>query len=151
MYQFYNSQFFISPNMKHSIPFILFFILAGLFACKKEEQETLRMDKKSLTDELAIFYYQQKLKNNTILYVDHMHSCDSTSQEYKNRIADMLKHHKKHILSYKKGVDSVRVSHKQFNAQENMAYVYFNVFYKDHSTEEVLLPLVFKDNEWRIQ
>lgn len=128
---------------------LLFF---NLHSCNKSQDEEEKIvDKQELTNELAEFYYTLQLKNNYEKFLDNMHSCDSTNSEYRSRMHDLLIHHKKYISSIKKGVDSITVSHVQYNESLNAAHVFINVNYKDKSSEEIIFPLILKDNEWRIR
>ena len=128
---------------------LLFSVLAA--SCEGGVASDENINKSELTDELAIYYYKLKFNGNYQEHIANMNSCDSTTEKYKKRMHDLLTHHVKDIHKEKKGIDSIRVTRKQFNANEDVAYIYLNVAYKNKTTEEVLLPLVLIDKEWHIR
>lgn len=138
--------------MKTCLPLLyIVFLFLTLHSCNKSENGEKVVDKQHLTNELVKYYYTLQLKNKYDIYIDHIQSCDSTSLEYRNRIQDLLIHHKKHISSIKKGVDSISVSHIQYNKSHNAAHIFLNINYKDKSSEEILFPLIYKNNEWKMR
>ena len=137
-------------KLKTLLPLLLI-TLISMSSCLGNSQTEPEIDKTTLTDELAVYYYKLKVKGNYKECISNMNSCDSTTDKYKNRMHDMLKHHANGIKSEKQGVDSIFVTRKQYNAQGNIAYVFLNVRYKDQTQEEILLPLVRKDNEWHLR
>ena len=129
-------------------------ILAATFclsSCKKEEDKAVNVDTSILTNDLAVYYYKLPFESKYDTYIDCMASCDSTTQEYKNRMKDILKHHTETVRKDRTGIDSIRVERTQYNLKHDAAYVYMNVFYKDKSSEEVLFPLVYVDKKWKIR
>ena len=125
--------------------------LCSMMSCNHESENRIQINKKELTDELAIYYYQSKFRNFGKDYVSYMQSCDSAPTAYKNRMQNLILHHAKDLKADKKGIDSICVAQKHYNDKQDLAYVFLNVHYKDKSSEEVILPLVKVNKEWKIR
>ena len=139
--------------MDYKIPYIslILVFLISVVSCTNQATENIPVDKTVLTNELALYYYNLKVKGNTTAFVDGMLSCDSTPHTYKLRMKEMIQHHQKILKREKRGVDSIHVSRMTYNKCRDMAYVFLHISYKDKTQEEVIFPLVFSNNEWKIR
>lgn len=100
---------------------------------------------------MAVSCYKMQANGLFDEYVKAMHSCDGTTDAYKQRIVVMLRQHQRQINEEKKGLNDVQVLRTEMHNNNRMANVFLNVSYKDGSKEEVMLPMIFDGSQWRMQ
>lgn len=84
-------------------------------------------------------------------YVRRMYSCDGTTEKYRQNMRLYLKEHKEKVDELRKGVKSAAVVRKEMHKGGTVAHVFINVTYGDGTTEEILFPMVYDGEKWRIQ
>lgn len=104
-----------------------------------------------LTETEALRLYELAARGNFSGSVNAMESCDSTTDAYREQMELRLKHHYTQILKERGGYESASVTHIDLYADGRMANVFLQVTYADSTWEEVLFPLVFDGEHWRIQ
>lgn len=126
--------------------------LTSLFACNSNNsQQAYSEPPIEKADSMAVAYYQMLVNGNFTGYVEAMQSCDNTTADYKQRIESMLRHHQQEIKRNKKGVQQVTALRHELHDNDCMANVFLRVTYKDGSEEEIIFPIVFDGERWRIQ
>ena len=129
--------------------FLVLLTAAALTACGGDKGPSAS-DRTALTDTLAVHYYMLGAQGHYAEYVDAMLSCDSTTADYKSRMALALKHHYASIARDRQGVKRATVLRTEMHDSGRMANVFLNVTYGDGSDEEIIFPLVYDGQHWRI-
>lgn len=129
----------------------LFIALSLTNSCSNSTNNAAQLPTSEGADTMAIACYKMQANGQFDDYVKAMHSCDGTTNDYKKRIIVMLRQHQKQINDEKKGVSNVQVLRTELHNNDRMANVFLNVAYKDGSKEEVMLPMIFDGNQWRMQ
>lgn len=129
--------------------FLVLLTVAVFTACGGDKGSSAP-DRTALTDTLAVHYYMLGAQGHYAEYVDAMLSCDSTTADYKSRMALALKHHYASIARDRQGVKRATVLRTEMHDSGRMANVFLNVTYGDGSDEEIIFPLVYDGQHWRI-
>ena len=133
-------------------PFLsLFIALCLTTSCSNRTNNAAQLPTSEGADTMAIACYKMQVNGLFDDYVKAMHSCDGTTDAYKERIIVMLRQHQKQINDEKQGVSNVQVLRTELHNNGRMANVFLNVNYKDGSKEEVMLPMIFDGKQWRMQ
>ncbi len=131
---------------------LLFTTIVCLFnSCQKNASDVAKNKSSEGADSMAVLCYKMQVDGNFQDYVKAMKSCDKMPNDYQQRIVKMLRHHQKFVMKEKKGVKKVDVLRTEMHNKNLMANVFLNVSYNDGSVEEVLLPMVYDGNRWRMQ
>lgn len=129
----------------------LLFSLALLAACGAKHCPPPPDADIQRADRMATYYYMLRAKGYFADYVAAMQSCDGTTAKYKGNMENLLRHHQARIDKEKKGVVRVKALRYELHDNGRMANVFLSVSYGDHSSEEIIFPLVYDGKRWRIQ
>ncbi|MGM9689025.1 MAG: hypothetical protein ACI3YD_08230 [Alloprevotella sp.] len=102
-------------------------------------------------DTLAPYYYNLRAQGHFEAYVNAMHSCDSTTPAYKQQMIRLLRHHQLEVNQTKQGVNRVELLRTEMHNHNRLAHAFLKVTYNDSTHEEVMFPMVFDGEHWRIQ
>ena len=131
---------------------VMVWVLACMTVCGcKAPQQEPNDERYGLEDSLIVDYYLMGVDGRYAQCVASMHSCDGTTQAYKDQVTLALKQRNASVGKQKRGVKHVGVERVTFHADHTMANVFLNVAYNDGSQEEVLFPLVLDKGIWRMQ
>lgn len=122
-----------------------------LLSCHRSGADMAKDKSGEGADSMAVACYKMQAEGRFDEYVKAMKSCDKMPADYQHRVVMMLRHHQKQVLEEKKGVKDVAVLRTEMHNQERMANVFLNVTFNDGTTEEVIFPMVYDGQRWRVQ
>ena len=96
-------------------------------------------------------YYELYRSGNYAEYVKAMQSCDNKPADFCKQMADALKQHAARIKEEKGGTVSAEFLRSELHAEHSAADAYLSVTYGDSTKEEIVLPLVFWQDKWRLK
>ena len=96
-------------------------------------------------------YYELYRSGNYAEYVKAMQSCDDKPADFCKQMADALKQHAARIKEEKGGTVGAEFLRTELHAEHSAADAYLSVTYGDSTKEEVILPLVFCQDKWRLK
>lgn len=96
-------------------------------------------------------YYELYRSGNYAEYVKAMQSCDDKPADFCKQMADALKQHAARIKEEKGGTVSAEFLRTELHAEHSAADAYLSVTYGDSTKEEIVLPLVFWQEKWRLK
>lgn len=140
--------------MKYLIYGKLKVLLLSIFVLSSCHNSTIDYAKDKTSqgaDSMAVVYYKMQVNGQFQDYINAMKSCDSMPSAYQQRIVSMLRHHQKQIFKEKQGVKDVKVLRTEMHNNNFMANVFLNISYNDNTTEEILFPMVYDGEKWRVQ
>lgn len=105
----------------------------------------------TLEDTTALYYYGLRAEGRYEEYVASMQSCDGASPEYRNAMVSLIRHHQTEVNRTKGGVAYTETIRKEMHDGDSMANVFLAVTFRDSTREEIMIPLVFHQGEWRIR
>ncbi len=81
-------------------------------------------------------------------YVEHIQSCKDKPEDYKERIAELHRHHAREMKA--KGVETtgLKVTKMVRRPGAEVVDVFLRINYADGSAEEKLFPMVFDEGKW---
>lgn len=103
------------------------------------------------TADEVIAYYELYRSGNYADYVKAMQSCDDKPADFCKQMADALKQHAARIKAEKGGAVSAEFLRTEMHAEHSAADAYLSVTYGDSTKEEIILPLVFWQDKWRLK
>lgn len=122
-----------------------------LLSCHRNGADMVKDKSSEGADSMAVTCYKMQAEGRFEDYVKAMKSCDKMPADYQHRIVMMLRHHQKQVMEERKGVKNVKVLRTEMHDNERMANVFLNVSFNDGTSEEVILPMVYDGQSWRIQ
>lgn len=125
--------------------------LAGLAACSgaKAEEEP---DPHVLLEVDVEAMYDTYIRGDYAAYVSQMESLDDKPESYRKQMADLMKQrHRQQEEDHNGGPAACHVKDLKINHEGRYCEAYIVVTYKDSTEEEILLPLVFKNEKWRLK
>ena len=103
------------------------------------------------TADEVMAYYELYRSGNYADYVKAMQSCDDKPADFCKQMADALKQHAARIKAEKGGAVSAEFLRTELHAEHSAADAYLSVTYGDSTKEEIILPLVFWQDKWRLK
>ena len=103
------------------------------------------------TADEVMAYYELYRSGNYAEYVKAMQSCDDKPADFCKQMADALKQHATRIKAEKGGAVSAEFLRTELHAEHSAADAYLSVTYGDSTKEEIILPLVFWQDQWRLK
>ena len=103
------------------------------------------------TADEVMAYYELYRSGNYADYVKAMQSCDGKPADFCKQMADALKQHAARIKAEKGGAVSAEFLRTEMHAEHSAADAYLSVTYGDSTKEEIILPLVFWQDKWRLK
>ena len=103
------------------------------------------------TADEVMAYYELYRSGNYADYVKAMQSCDDKPADFCKQMADALKQHAARIKAEKGGAVSAEFLRTEMHAEHSAADAYLSVTYGDSTKEEIVLPLVFWQDKWRLK
>ena len=103
------------------------------------------------TADEVMAYYELYRSGNYADYVKAMQSCDDKPADFCKQMADALKQHAARIKAEKGGAVGAEFLRTELHAEHSAADAYLSVTYGDSTKEEIILPLVFWQDKWRLK
>lgn len=127
---------------------VLCAILLVLSACSKESAS----DANTLpTDAEVVQMYNHYIQREYGVYVDQMESLDQKPTTYRAQMVNLMKQLRHRQDSLHGGPLSCRVIKMEQSHDSNYCNVFLEITFNDRSYEQILLPLVRKDDIWRLK
>lgn len=122
-----------------------------LLACQSSPKLPAAYADDGQIDSIAVTYYRMLADGDFAGYVQAMQSCDNAPEQYKKRTETLLRHHQKEIERTKQGVRAVTSLRHELHDNGQMANVFLRVAYNDSTEEEIIFPIVYDGQRWRIR
>lgn len=123
----------------------IFVALLAVSACQKAQ------DPKEVVAKVAQTYYDSLLAGNVKYYVEGTFMTDSIPAGYKEELETNMKMFIGQQQAEHQGISSAKVTDVSVDTATNTANVYMTLTYGDSTSEEVLVPMVEKNNVWYLR
>jgi hypothetical protein len=123
----------------------IFVALLAVSACQKAQ------DPKEVVAKVAQTYYDSLLAGNVKYYVEGTFMTDSIPAGYKEELETNMKMFIGQQQAEHQGIASAKVTDVSVDTATNTANVYMTLTYGDSTSEEVLVPMVEKNNVWYLR
>jgi len=123
-------------------------VLFVLLSCAKTNKA---VSVKERPGDAAIYYMRCIMQENYDEYIRAMISCDSASVDYKDKMRILVKQMvrtKKLEMDSCKQIECLKADVK-YNG--DYANTFLRLTYANDSTETIILPLIWKDDRWRLR
>lgn len=125
--------------------------ISMLMACHKDDAAQTVRDGR-LRNEDVEEMYRPYLRGEYDVYVAQMESLDDKPESYRQEMAMLMKQrHRQQEEDHSGGPLSCRVKKLEFDADSTFCSAFLLVTYMDTTEEEILLPLVRKNGQWRLR
>ena len=123
------------------------FLLISLFSCSEEQGDRFTSESaQRAAQQYCALYTQGKTKE----YVEGMVGSESFPPEYKEMLQDVLAQGAKE-LERKGGVVRVEATSDTLYVADSTAYVYLDLVFTDSVHEQIGVPMVFQEGNWRLK
>lgn len=126
-------------------------LMISLGACRGAKAEEER-DSHTLLETDVEAMYNHYIQGEYAVYVDQMESLDDKPESYRKQMADLMKQrHRQQEEDHNGGPASCRVKDLKIDSDGRYCEAYIVVNFKDSTEEEILLPLVLRNDKWRLK
>lgn len=126
-----------------TLPVIVFFLLA-LIACSGPTPEEMA----SLA---AKGYYDHLVKGEYELFLEGKDGADSLPDDYREQLLASYKQFMALQHNDHHGIREVRISNAKTDSTQNYINVFLVLCFGDSTNEEVVVPMVERNNSWRMK
>lgn len=134
-------------TMKKVLWICIFLLTAFLGACKDGK----KADDPAKPGDKAVFLVQCLADEKYDECIKAMVSCDSASDNYKDKQKIMLKQMVRDKKKDGASLKAVECLHSDVDQHGHFATNYLQLTYSNDSTETVIFPLIWQDNQWRMR
>lgn len=120
-----------------------------LIACHNNNAE--KQSPQLPTDEEIVQMYNHYIHREYGVYVDQMESLDNKPESYRKQTVELMKQLRHRQDSLNGGPISCRVMKTEPSHDGSYCSVFLEITFKDRSFEQILLPMVRKDEIWRLK
>lgn len=120
-------------------------LIGVLFSCSKEDR---RLNK---AGQAAVVYYTCLKNGQYARFVDGMLSCDSAPETFRAQMVVLTKQFAMREKELNGGIKTVVLDRESIMSDGRSAEVFLDLTYNNNTQEEVVLPMIYKDGEWRMQ
>lgn len=122
--------------------------LAACSGAKAEEEHDTCV---LLEADVEAMYYNY-IRGDYAAYVSLMESLDDKPEGYRKQMVDLMKQrHRQQEVDHNGGPMACHVKDLKIDHTGQYCEAYIVVNFKDSTEEEILLPLVLKDEKWRLK
>ena len=126
------------------------FMALLLFACgSKSDSETLTSEQQAM--EACRSYYEALYDGQYEIFLNGRVNADEMPESYRQAMLTNLKQHVRQVESCHHGVKDIEISHTQMDTTLHMMQVFLLVSYGDTTKEEIVVPMVEIDGEWKLK
>lgn len=125
------------------------FVGLFVFSCQEHTHKSDKDLGPNLSEIIHIYNYYKK--GDFKEYVKHMASCDSMPDEYVKNIITLHKSQSNIRKETHGEIDSFKVNRIIKSTSNTHAKVLITHYYSNSTKEEILLQMVYKDNQWKIK
>jgi len=133
--------------MKKSVLFILTVSVFLALACSRSGD---RFTHKSARD-AAQRFYSELIEGRYEKFVEAQDYADSMPQSYHEQMSAVMKLHVLNIKGKRGGIISAEATADTLIECDSSACVFLNVLFSDSLTEQICIPLVFRQNRWKLR
>ncbi|MBO5611279.1 MAG: hypothetical protein J5918_01635 [Prevotella sp.] len=124
---------------------LIYILLIGIVAACSGSNEDTR------AAEAAKAYYDSLFAGRADIFISGHFDSDSMPQKYLNERIDNAKMFVEQQKEEHRGIISVRISRSELNDSLHTANVFLIFCYGDSTNEEVVVPMVERNGEWRMK
>lgn len=99
----------------------------------------------------AVSYYTMLIKGQYDKYVDGMLSCDNAPKEFREQMKLLAKQFIAREKEENGGIRTVELIREDLTTDGLSAEVYLKLKYTSGRSEEVVIPMCYSENIWRMQ
>ncbi len=118
------------------------FLACMLVACHK------KVDQAQVAAQVAKNYYYYLLDGRYDDYVSGTNRPDSIPESYRSQLVDNARMFMRQQDIEHKGIKGVGIHHASFNEKASSANVVLTFAYGDGTSEQVLVPMVYRNGVW---
>lgn len=122
-------------------------LVLALAACGHEEAAV----RHTTPADAAIAYYDLLVKGQYADFVAGMQSCDSVTDAYREQMVTLIKQHYVEAAKVNGGLHAASVVRTQVIDDTLAANVFLNLTYNDSTSEEIVQPMVWDGQQWRMR
>ena len=122
-------------------------LVLALAACGHEEAPV----RHTTPADAAIAYYDLLVKGQYADFVAGIQSCDSVTDAYREQMVTLVKQHYVEAAKVNGGLHAASVVRTQVIDDTLAANVFLNLTYNDSTSEEIVQPMVWDGQQWRMR
>ncbi len=134
--------------MSQSVKILLVAALLLLPSACSEKKEPVEHAR---PEDAATAYYALLSQGKYAEFVSGMQSCDDKPDTYREQMTTLIKQHYTDAAKEGRSIHSVTVVRTQTLRDTVAANVFLNLTYNDSTTEEIVQPMVWDGNSWRMR
>lgn len=142
------------PSVLHLVSGLLCILLAGLTtSCKDNDEKPVTTIPKNVAekrDSVIVSMYSAYINRNYEKYISYIESNDNKPASYRKHMVDLLKERYQQQVELHKGPKSCRVIRVEDKGKEYRDVV-LEVTFNDKEKENIILPMVKVNGQWRIR
>ena len=101
--------------------------------------------------EAIVAYYNDLIHGHYDRFVAGIQSCDGKTSDYREQMVTLMKQHYEEQREDNGGIKSVSVQNVVMGKDNKSARVFLNVVYNKAESEEIVVPMVLVNEQWRMQ
>lgn len=121
---------------------IVLCVLLGVLSCKKESRE-------DAAAQMALTCYQHLIAEEYDAYLQAMVDYEHMPASYREELKALLAQYVRKEMTERGGFSNVTVNSDTIIGTR--ANVFLQVKFKDGSTEEISVPMIYVGNDWKLQ
>lgn len=128
---------------------VLVFMLGCFLAisCSQQKEPT----QEELAGKAAKEYYDRLLVNDYEAFLSGKADVDSLPQDYRIQLQTAVQQYKQELEQMHEGVASVTVSNVRFDDTQQLMHVFLLLHFKDSIKEEIIVPMVQRNEGWKMR
>ena len=125
-------------------------LLLFIISCAKEET-VQSSDKDGPTPKEIQNIYSHYIKGHYSEFVSHIASIQGKPRFYREQIINLYKQQAENQIEKFGKIDSIKVERINKSSDHKFASVNIILYYKNRTTEEIILQMVYTENRWKIK
>jgi len=121
-----------------------------LTACGSKSSD-VELTAEEMAAEAAMNNYKALYRGYYEAFLDSRLHADEMPESYREAMLTNLKQHVRQVESCHHGVKDIEISHTQMDTTLHMMQVFLLVSYGDTTKEEIVVPMVEIDGEWKLK
>ena len=126
--------------------FFLAVAMTVLSACN-----SYQMTPEEKAQEAAVAYYNSLLAGEYEAFLNGRATMDSIPDDYRERLLNIYKQFMLRQQEEHGGIAAIEATHAATDSTLNVMQVFLNLNFNDSTKEEIVVPMVEKDGEWKMK
>jgi hypothetical protein len=126
--------------------FFLAVAMTVLSACN-----SYQMTPEEKAQEAAVAYYNSLLAGEYEAFLNGRATMDSIPDNYRERLLNIYKQFMLRQQEEHGGIAGIEATHAATDSTLNVMQVFLNLNFNDSTKEEIVVPMVEKDGEWKMK